>query len=71
VYDFIVITKYEIKILLIFLNVYTHVLYSMESPALSTHFSHLRGKRSIVALFLSTDGRFKEAVTAMLILSSD
>jgi hypothetical protein len=42
----------------------------MDSPALSTHFSHLRGKQSIAALFLSAVGRFKEAMRAVLILSS-
>jgi hypothetical protein len=38
----LVITKYKITTLLIFLNVYTYVLYSMQSPALSTHVSYLQ-----------------------------
>ena len=42
VYDFIVTTKYKITKLLIYLNVYTCVLCSVQSPALSTHFSHLQ-----------------------------
>jgi hypothetical protein len=44
VHDFIVITKHQITTILIFLNVYTYVLYSMESQALSTNFCHLCGK---------------------------
>jgi uncharacterized membrane protein YjgN (DUF898 family) len=39
-YDFTAITKYKMITLLTFLKVYTHVLCSMLSPALSTHFSH-------------------------------
>ena len=36
VYDCLVITKYKITSLLIFLNVYAYVLHSIQSPVLST-----------------------------------
>ena len=71
VYDFIVTTKYKITTLPIFLNVYTHILYSLYSPALSTHFFHLCGKQSITALHSSLLRWCKEAVTAVLIMSSN
>jgi len=42
VYDCLVITKHKITTLPIFLNVYTYVLYSVQSPTLSTHVSYLQ-----------------------------
>ena len=69
-YDFIVITKFKIT-LLIFLSVCICVVHWMKSPALSMHFSHLCGKLSIAGLYSSLLRWCKEANTAMLILSSD
>jgi len=44
VYDFIVITKDKVTTLLIFMNVYTYILYSLHLLGLFTRFSHLHGK---------------------------
>jgi hypothetical protein len=52
VYDFTAITKYKITALL-HSWMCTYVLFSMWSLALSTHFSHLCGKRSVAALYSS------------------
>jgi hypothetical protein len=68
--DLIVITKYKIATLLIFLEI-THVLFSVLSLALFAHFSHLCGKQSIAALYLSVLRWCKVAMTAVLISSSD
>ena len=51
VYAFVVIKKYKITTILIFLNVYMYVLCAFTSTAHT--FSHLCGKRSIAALCLS------------------
>lgn len=56
---------------MIFLNVYTNVLYSTYSPALSTNFFYLSGKRSITALHSFLLRWCKEAVSAVLIMSSN
>ena len=69
-YDFIVISKCKITTLLIFLQI-THILFSMQSLALFAHFSHLCGKRSIAALYLSKLRWCKDVIMAVLISSSD
>jgi hypothetical protein len=53
VYDILVLTKYKITTLVVVLNIYTNVLYKMQSSLLSTHFSYLCGKQSIAALYSS------------------
>ena len=68
VFDFIVITKYKITTPLIFLNVYTHAVYSVWSPALSTYFFHLCSTQSAPALHSSLLRWCKKGVTAVLIV---
>jgi len=69
--NFIVITKYKIPTVLIFLNVYTYVLYSLQSQGLLTNFCHLCDKWSIAALYSSLLKWCKEEAIAVLISSSD
>jgi len=63
VYDVVAKTKHKITMCLIFLNVYTYVLYSLVLPAEYKHFSHLRGKQSVTALYSFLLG---QSVTAVL-----